>query len=160
MAMHRLPVHPGWVKVLKRLTSEQVQRDQVVVTGAGSRISLEACRRAVEEILAWPRPDRPTAVFAVNDAMADVFVRLVRERGLRVPQDISVAGFADANRSEPDPYSWLTSYAQPTYKIGREAARLLMRRIEDPAACTTSVLLQGELMPGVSTAAPSAGTTD
>ncbi len=156
MAMCRLPVDAAWVKQQVRLASEEAKRSpgEMVVTGAGSRILLDGCRRAVSEMLSLPPERRPTAIFAINDVMADVFVRLVREHGLDVPRDMSVAGFADANRSQPDSYAWLTSYAQPTYKIGREAARLLMKRIQDPASSTTWVLLQGELMPAGSTGPP------
>jgi DNA-binding LacI/PurR family transcriptional regulator len=159
MSMYRLPVNPIWVHVHKRLSREEAQSrptENVVLTGAGSRICLEGCRKSVDMMLSGPPEQRPTAVFAVNDVMADVFVKLAGQRGLEVPRDISVAGFADASRRDTGATSWLTSYVQPTYTIGREAARLLIRRIEDPLAGTCTVLLQGVLVQGASTAPPPA----
>ena len=99
-----------------------------------------------QKLLDLPRDRRPTAVFAINDTMAEAFVQLVREKGLDVPRDISVAGFSDANEEQSSTSSWLTSYAQPTYSIGKQAARLLMKRIEDPLGGNVVILLQGELM--------------
>ena len=60
-------------------------------------------------------------------------MRAVRARGLRVPDDISIAGFDDfewADCFEPR----LTLIAQPCEEIGRRAASLLMERSPRPKA--------------------------
>jgi len=49
--------------------------------------------RAIARLLALP--DRPTAIFAANDAMAIGALSALRELGLRVPDDIAVTGFDD-----------------------------------------------------------------
>ena len=49
--------------------------------------------RAVASLLALR--DRPTAVFAANDAMAIGALSALRDAGVRVPQDIAVVGFDD-----------------------------------------------------------------
>jgi LacI family transcriptional regulator len=41
-------------------------------------------------------PDRPTAVFAGSDEVAAGVIEAGRERGLRVPEDLSIGGFDDA----------------------------------------------------------------
>lgn len=73
--------------------------------------------------------ERPTAIFATNNLMAIGLMRAVAERGLRCPEDLSVACFDD--------FEWasvfhprLTTVAQPTYDMGAKAADLLFARLE------------------------------
>jgi LacI family transcriptional regulator len=81
---------------------------------------------------------RPTALFATNYEMTLGALRALRELGIRCPQDVSVMGFDDFVMGA-DGYSWaamfspqLTTVAQPSYEIGREAVRLLLSWIEKP----------------------------
>lgn len=84
--------------------------------------------RAAGDLLA--RTDPPTAIFCENDEMAMGAMRRIREAGLRVPEDISVAGFDDiAFASFCDPS--LTTIAQPAEKFGHEAVSLLLDIIDD-----------------------------
>jgi LacI family transcriptional regulator len=69
------------------------------------------------------------AVFASNDAMAIGCIRALREAGLRVPEDVSVAGIDDiqlASFCEPT----LTTVHQPKYEAGRRAVERLLERIQ------------------------------
>ena len=63
---------------------------------------------------------RPTAVFAHNDLMAIAVIQVARQRGLRVPEDLSVIGVddADAGRYCDPP---LTTLPFPARELGREA---------------------------------------
>lgn len=73
------------------------------------------------------------AIFAASDALARVAVKAVKDAGLRIPQDVAVVGFDDAQESahmEPP----LTTVRQPFFDLGREAMKLLAARIEDTAA--------------------------
>jgi LacI family transcriptional regulator len=73
----------------------------------------------------------PTAIFAANNLLAEQAWNVLRERKLRLPRDISLVGFDDVPwTSMVDP--GITVVAQPTIELGRRAARLLLRRIEDP----------------------------
>ncbi|HEU5316252.1 MAG TPA: LacI family DNA-binding transcriptional regulator [Chloroflexota bacterium] len=58
----------------------------------------------------------------------------LRERGLSVPDDVSVVGFGDAEwmRAFPPP---ITAVDQPNYDVGREAATLLLGRIAERERC-------------------------
>jgi len=97
---------------------------------------------------------RPTAIFSVNNLMTMGTLEAIHERGLRLPDDISVVGFDDM--------PWLslltpplTTVRQPTYQIGLEAARLLFRRLQ--GECPESpqaIVLQPELILRGSTSAP------
>jgi DNA-binding LacI/PurR family transcriptional regulator len=68
-------------------------------------------------------------IFAVNDNVAAQSMRIVKAKGLRIPEDISFIGFTCGVISElTDPP--LTSVKQDGYEIGREAIRLMIRKIE------------------------------
>lgn len=71
-----------------------------------------------------------TAIVASNDLMAIGALRALEERGVRVPEQVSVAGYDDIPAA-----SWtrpaLTTVRQPTYRMGFRAARLCLERIED-----------------------------
>jgi LacI family transcriptional regulator, galactose operon repressor len=75
------------------------------------------------------RAERPRAVFADNDMMAVGAMVAIREAGLRVPDDIAIAGFDDvvvARWLNPP----LTTVAQFPERLGRRAAELLFERLE------------------------------
>jgi DNA-binding LacI/PurR family transcriptional regulator len=74
-----------------------------------------------------------TALFAFNDISAMGAIRVLRESGLRVPEDVSVVGFDDiqsAGYHNPR----LTTVRQPLREMGRSAAELLLKRINRPQA--------------------------
>ncbi len=75
------------------------------------------------------RPDRPSAIFAVNDGIALELLRAAQRRGLRLPEDLALVGFDDltfaAHLSPP-----LTTVAQPRMDLGLRAGNLLINRIE------------------------------
>jgi DNA-binding LacI/PurR family transcriptional regulator len=88
------------------------------------------------------------AVFAASDMMAAGAMRVLREHGLRVPQDVAVVGFDDsmiARHTEPP----LTSVHQPIEEMGQEMVRLLLARVagEEPGRCDvvldTRLVLRG-----------------
>ena len=73
---------------------------------------------------------QPTAIFACNDLMAVGALRAAAERGLEVPEDLSIVGFDDvqlASYTIPP----LTTIAQPKYEIGTTAAEMLLSHIKD-----------------------------
>jgi DNA-binding LacI/PurR family transcriptional regulator len=70
-------------------------------------------------------PQRPSAIFCYNDMLAIGALRGLQESGLRVPEDISVAGFDNISLSAyTNPP--LTTFDQPKRYIGAEAARLML----------------------------------
>ena len=94
-------------------------------------------------------PHRPDAVFAASDIMAVGAMRAIREAGLRVPEDIAVAGFDDmpfAARTDPP----LTTVRQPIQRTGALAAETLIDLIEHPDSRPRRVVLPVELVVRVS----------
>lgn len=80
-------------------------------------------REAMQRLLAPPNP--PTAVFAASDILAIGALAGVREQGLRVPEDISLAGFDDIDFAAfCDPP--LTTIRVPAHEIGQMAVKVLL----------------------------------
>lgn len=70
----------------------------------------------------------PHAVFCANDAIAIGCIEALAECGLRVPDDISVAGFDDTLASRAS-VPQLTTVRQPLVQMGRQATQILLERI-------------------------------
>lgn len=91
------------------------------------------------------RDPRPTAVFACTDVAAWGVYDAAHDAGLRIPQDLSVLGYADLAPSEIVSPS-LTSVRQPADLIGRESARLLLDVMENSQIEPQRVVLPVELV--------------
>lgn len=89
--------------------------------------TFEEGKKATRKLLALPNP--PDAIFANNDPMAMGAMMAIKEKGLKIPQDIAIVGFSNwffGELLEPS----LTTVDQPGFEMGQEAARLLIRHIE------------------------------
>ena len=76
-------------------------------------------------------PLSPSAIFAASDVMAVGALKVIREHGLRVPQDVALVGFDDIPMAAAlDPA--LTTVRQPIEQLGSMAAGLLLNRLENP----------------------------
>jgi LacI family repressor for deo operon, udp, cdd, tsx, nupC, and nupG len=116
---------------------------------AGYRTALADAGLPIDETLIWQgafnfeagvrvghqflaHADRPTAIFASNDEMALGFIKTVKDAGVWVPADVSVAGFDDIEYARYfDPA--LTTMHQPRAELGRVAAETLLARIAGKA---------------------------
>lgn len=91
--------------------------------------SASSAHRATLDLMKIKQP--PTAIFAQNDRMALGALRAARDLGLKVPGQLSVIGLDDmplASYFDPP----LTTMHQDMFAIGRTAARLLVRAVEQP----------------------------
>ncbi|WP_380170989.1 LacI family DNA-binding transcriptional regulator [Kineococcus sp. DHX-1] len=85
----------------------------------------------------WGRPDRPTAVFCLNDLLALGVLQEVVQRGLKVPDDLALVGYDDIDFAAAATVP-LTSVRQPTDLLGRSAVELLLQRAAADAAGATA----------------------
>lgn len=95
----------------------------------------------------------PTAVFALNDAIAGGILEAARRHGIRVPEGLSVIGFDDtsiASLCSPQ----VTVIRQPLQEIGAEAIRTVMNALNEGRSLGSPVELQTTLVVRGSTAAP------
>jgi DNA-binding LacI/PurR family transcriptional regulator len=76
------------------------------------------------------RREPVTAVFAGSDQIARGVYDAIRQSGLRIPDDISVAGFNDSEASLFDPP--LTSVREFPEELGKHLAEFVLRRIQEP----------------------------
>jgi LacI family transcriptional regulator len=89
--------------------------------------SLEAGTKATRKLLSLSPP--VDAIFANNDLLAMGAMIAIKEKGLKIPQDVALMGFSNWFFSQlMDPP--LSSVDQPGFEMGQEAARLLIRQIE------------------------------
>lgn len=100
-------------------------------------------QRAAAQLLALPVADRPDAVFAANDIMAIGLLGTLVAAGVRVPEDIALAGFDDipiARYVSPP----LTTMHVPIADLGMDALGALADRLEshDTDATTTVMPVQ------------------
>ena len=83
----------------------------------------------IDRLLRLPKAQRPTALFCVNDRIAINAMEALRNRGLSVPDDISVIGFDDIVESATAPVP-LSTVKVPYYEIGRAAVGVLMEKMK------------------------------
>lgn len=76
------------------------------------------------------RRERVTALLAGSDQVARGIYEALRQSGLDIPEDISVAGFNDSEGALMDPP--LTSVQEFPEELGRHLAEFVLRRIQDP----------------------------
>ncbi|MFQ5534936.1 MAG: LacI family DNA-binding transcriptional regulator [Sphingomonadales bacterium] len=88
--------------------------------------SFESGVKAGQALLALNEP--PTAIFAGNDDMAAGVMHVALNLGLRIPLDLSVAGFDDTPLSRQI-WPALTTVRQPIQDMGRRAAKTLLDKL-------------------------------
>ena len=127
MDYHGLPVPTGYV--------QQGRYDDVENIRGGILTLLE-------------RADRPTCILMPDDSAYFGAMQVLRERGLSVPQDISIAGY-DGIHSTQVVHPRLTTVRQDTDAMGREAALRLIDHLEHPVTADCDpVFIPVELLEG------------
>ena len=84
-------------------------------------------------------------VFAASDIMAAAAVGIIKEAGLRIPEDIAVVGY-DGTPVAKTTCPALTTIRQPIEAMGRAMAQLLLRRVEHPEEPTSHIIFTTELI--------------
>ncbi|NLZ77580.1 MAG: LacI family transcriptional regulator [Spirochaetales bacterium] len=121
------------------------ERSIVHASTYSMRSGYEAARRLSEQ------SDSFTAVFAITDELAIGAIRYFQDRGLRIPEDLSVVGFDDIElASFVSPR--LTTIAQPIEEMGNLAVELLHSMITDKETSSGDILLPFTLIERESTA--------
>ena len=107
---------------------------------------------AIAEVDHWLRqPDRPDALVASNSLLLMGALKAARSAGLRIPQDLALAGFDNERWTElVEP--GITVMEQPVEDMGRAAMALLLERIETPHLPVRRLTMHGRCLPRESTA--------
>ena len=88
--------------------------------------------------------ERVSAIFAGNDQVAHGVYKAIRDSGLRIPNDISVAGCDDTIGALLDPR--LTTIREFPEQIGRQMVELILNRIGEPTLSRQIVTIPTELV--------------
>jgi len=105
--------------------------------------SYESGEKGAEYFLALPKP--PTAIICANDSMAIGAMKMIREKGLNIPEDISVIGFDDievASKVFPP----LTTIAAPIKEIADKSVTMLLSAINGNDLDYQHVILPAHLI--------------
>ncbi|MCP2635541.1 LacI family transcriptional regulator [Microbacterium sp. HD4P20] len=136
---------------LDALAARKVRVDESLIVQAGW--DAEEAMAAAQGILS--RPDRPTAVFAANNVLTEGTWRAASALGLRIPEDVSLAGFDDA--------PWMTmvqpgvsTRRQDAGALGATAMRALLERIDAPQAPVRTIVMPTQFVDRGSIAPPPA----
>lgn len=99
--------------------------------------------RPIEQML--QSPERPTALFCVNDFTAAGVMQYILRRGLKIPQDMAIIGFDDIPLA---PYMSvpLSSLAQPRFDVGQQAGALLIKLISGEPVQDECIVLPTRLV--------------
>jgi DNA-binding LacI/PurR family transcriptional regulator len=103
--------------------------------------------------------ERPTAIMCFNDMMAIGVMKAFRLAGVKIPSEVSVVGFDDipfAAYTNPS----LTTFEQPKYQLGYEAAKMMSRLLDTDSSevleRSQAKMLRGKLIIRETTASPGA----
>lgn len=140
-----------WIDARERLRGWQ---DELLAAGCEVPASIEgdwAAGRGFEVGLALADGELPTAVFAANDQLALGLLHAFAERGVRVPQDVSVVGFDSVDGS--DHFTPPLTTVRPDFgALGRHCLEVLRAAIAGEQVVTEAIA--PSLVVRASTAAP------
>lgn len=114
---------------LRALGRHGIAPDEALVFEGNYRYS--GGYKGAEALLAGG-PPRFTALFAANDLMALGAYQLLQDRGYRIPDDVSIAGF-DNISYPPVMKPVITTIEIPAYELGKSAAEMLFAQLEGNA---------------------------
>jgi DNA-binding LacI/PurR family transcriptional regulator len=134
----------GYQKALQE--ARIAERPEYVVTGEFGR---DEAREMAYQLLDLAQP--PTAIMAASDTQAMGVLQAARERGYRVPEDLSVMGYDDIEIAE---YLGLTTIHQSLFESGWRGAQMLFYLIENRVTTPLHESLPIKLMERATTAAP------
>lgn len=123
-------------------------RDAYIAEGDYSRRS---ARIAAEKLLSLPEP--PTAIFVASDDMALEVITVVMEKGLKVPEDISVIGYDDNPSCLYGPIA-LTTVKQPLFQMAQDSVKYLQAIISGKRKSPVQMVLTPKLVVRDSCGAP------
>ena len=111
---------------------------------------IEHCNFTLESEMSAARkllyaPNYPDGILAFSDQIAINIMLAAKERGLKIPEDVSIIGFNNEPVDELLEPS-LTSIDQPGFNMGTVAAQLIFDRISDPKLEYTRKVLKSDLI--------------
>ncbi len=126
---HDFEIHPAGMRL--KGFQEVMKKARVNIPNEYIRLfenTQEHAMQATRELLSLPKP--PTAIFAAADIQALSVLKVAREMGIKVPEQLAVIGFDDIDSAE---YLDLTTIRQHLDESGKLAVEILLTHIADPS---------------------------
>jgi len=134
-----LPVNAGYLRALQEVGI----REEPELIAREYSFRIESGDDGARKLLSLERP--PTAIFAISDILAFGAMRAIAAAGMRIPNDVALAGFNDTPMAElVNPP--LTTVSAPGEATGREAMKLLQQTIAGQVPVNRRVLLPTRLV--------------
>lgn len=130
--------YQGFIQAMEQAKIE-VNEDYIIFSDFEFAGGFESMNKLLE--LSTP----PQAIFAGNDAMAVGAYQAIFQKGIKVPDDISIIGYDDIDLS-PYMIPPLTTIHQPKDKLGKQAVDQLIYRMDNPEADASVLVLTPELI--------------
>ncbi len=112
---------------IKSLNKNKISVDESLIYKIDDNLDLY---EQIKKVFAVKNP--PDAILAVNEIYAAIALKIAKESGLKIPEDIAIIGFTSGLISEyTDPP--LTCVEQHGFLMGKQVAELLINRIENTA---------------------------
>ena len=127
----------------KALIDAGLTVDPSLILIADVRFTEEYYRNVADSLM--KERDKFTAIFAGHDRIAFVIASVAAEKGIKIPQDISIVGYDNLLYTKTHPLS-LTTMHQPIYEIGQESMKLLLSRIRDKKSVSRKIVLSSTLV--------------
>jgi LacI family transcriptional regulator len=114
--------------------------ESLVVT---NNLRSEDGTQAIQYLMNLPNP--PDAIFCGNDTTALSTMIYLRDKGIRIPEDIGIVGYSN------EPFSSVVSpaistIAQPGFLMGQKAAELILNQIEHKERTFKTLVMPTELI--------------
>ncbi len=122
------------------LTESGHSTNSIITASAGFKE--EDGYRAVQKLMSKAKPD---VIIAINDLVAIGAYRFLKEKGIRVPQDVALVGFSDLKFMDILEIP-LTTVRENIAEIGQKAIEILLYQIARPEGPSRKVLVEPELV--------------
>ena len=125
---HDFEIHPAGLRL--KGFQQALKTAKINIPGEYIRLfenTQAAAMQATRELLSLPTP--PTAIFAAADLQALSVLKVAREMGVKVPEQLAVIGFDDIDTAE---FMDLTTIRQHLDESGKLAVEILLAHLADP----------------------------
>lgn len=139
----------GYKRALKKNNIPYDKR----LTAIGEKEEIETGYKAVRNLFSGQGSLLATAVFCANDSVAFGAMRFIQERGLKIPEDVSIVGFDDLEMCKyVNPL--LTTVRVSKEEMGKNAVKLLIERLKNPNSSVRKIKMKTQLLIRNSVAPP------
>jgi DNA-binding LacI/PurR family transcriptional regulator len=126
---------------LDALKSWDLSADNQLIMYGGftQEYGAEACKRLLD------LPQKPDAIFCVNDRTAIGAMLVLKEKFIKIPEEMAIAGFTNAPVStiiEPN----LTTMAQPAFEMGQIATEMMIKYLQTDQYSPETRILKTQLI--------------